>query len=275
MKTVSGISFGFSAVNAGQRNVAVEPQVIAVSTEGNFRMTPPVSRALGLASGDYVAFLHNIDDINAAIDTKAEPYVAFCEANGLEVGSPESVIAIHKEFDMWAITKGFIVYDSKGNAKTTTERLTKHDKLRFVSQHFEEMLSSALENAEQEIKDALSRDGVTKEEQMDILSSFVKPRELPKYKGSKTANPAGLTGIGTSLTFTDANVWKQLKADMGEEATKMNRVFSVNLDEIQDIQVDNGYEVITVKAYILKDFVDKAPARIGEKEADDTEFVEE
>lgn len=275
MKTVSGISFGFSAVNAGQRNVAVEPQVIAVSTEGNFRMTPPVSRALGLASGDYVAFLHNIDDINAAIDTKAKPYVDFCKANDLEVGSPESVIAIHKEFDMWAITKGFIVYDSKGNAKTTTERLTKHDKLRFVSQHFEEMLSSALENAEQEIKDALSRDGVTKEEQMDILSSFVKPRELPKYKGSKTANPAGLTGIGTSLTFTDANVWKQLKADMGEEATKMNRVFSVNLDEIQDIQVDNGYEVITVKAYILKDFVDKASARIGEKEADDTEFVEE
>ena len=204
MKTVNGMSFGFSAVNAGQRNVAVEPQLIAVSTEGNFRMTPPVSRALGLSSGDYVTFLHNIDEINAAIDTKAEAYTSFCEANGLEVGSPESVIAIHKEFDMWAVAKGFVVYDSKGNAKTTTERLTKHDKLRFVSQHFEEMLASALENAPEEIKDALSREGVTKEEQMDILSSFVKPRELPKYKGSKTANPAGLTGTGTSLTFTDA-----------------------------------------------------------------------
>ena len=54
MKTVNGMSFGFSAVNAGQRNVAVEPQLIAVSTEGNFRMTPPVSRALGLSSGDYI-----------------------------------------------------------------------------------------------------------------------------------------------------------------------------------------------------------------------------
>lgn len=43
MKTVNGMSFGFSAVNAGQRNVAVEPQLIAVSTEGNFRMTPPKS----------------------------------------------------------------------------------------------------------------------------------------------------------------------------------------------------------------------------------------
>ena len=157
MKTVNGMSFGFSAVNAGQRNVAVEPQLVAVSTEGNFRMTPPVSRALGLSSGDYVTFLHNIDEINAAIDTKAEAYTSFCESNGLEVGSPESVIAIHKEFDMWAVAKGFVVYDSKGNAKTTTERLTKHDKLRFVSQHFEEMLASALENAPEEIKDALSR----------------------------------------------------------------------------------------------------------------------
>ena len=242
MKTVNGMSFGFSAVNAGQRNVAVEPQLIAVSTEGNFRMTPPVSRALGLSSGDYVTFLHNIDEI--------------------------------KEFDMWAVAKGFVVYDSKGNAKTTTERLTKHDKLRFVSQHFEEMLASALENAPEEIKDALSREGVTKEEQMDILSSFVKPRELPKYKGSKTANPAGLTGTGTSLTFTDANVWKQLKADMGDEATKMNRVYTINLDEIQDIPVDNGHEVITVKAYLLKEFVDKAPARVGSKEEGESEVEE-
>lgn len=274
MKTVNGMSFGFSAVNAGQRNVAVEPQLIAVSTEGNFRMTPPVSRALGLSSGDYVTFLHNIDEINAAIDTKAEAYTSFCEANGLEVGSPESVIAIHKEFDMWAVAKGFVVYDSKGNAKTTTERLTKHDKLRFISQHFEEMLASALENAPEEIKDALSREGVTKEEQMDILSSFVKPREMPKYKGSKTANPAGLTGTGTSLTFTDANVWKQLKADMGDEATKMNRVYTINLDEIQNIPVDNGHEVITVKAYLLKEFVDKAPARVGSKEEGESEVEE-
>ena len=77
MKTVNGMSFGFSAVNAGQRNVAVEPQLIAVSTEGNFRMTPPVSRALGLSSGDYVTFLHNIDEIKIFFNVrmlKNKPY---------------------------------------------------------------------------------------------------------------------------------------------------------------------------------------------------------
>lgn len=265
MKTsnVKAMGFGFSAVNAGQRNVSVEPQVIAVSTEGNFRITPVVSRVLGVGHGDYVMFLSNVANIDAAITNKAAELVAFCEANGLELGSPEAAIALHKEFDMWAIAKGIIEYDTKGNQKTTSERLTKNDKVKFVSQNFETMLEQAMEQADDETKDALSRDGITKEEQIDILSAFVTPRELPKYKGSKAANPAGLTGAGTSLTFTDSNVWKQLKADMGDDATKFNRVFDVDVENLQDIVLSDGYKDITVKALILGESVDKEPARIG------------
>lgn len=265
MKTsnVKAMGFGFSAVNAGQRNVSVEPQVIAVSTEGNFRITPVVSRVLGVGHGDYVMFLSNAANIDAAITNKAAEVVAFCEANGLELGSPEAAISLHKEFDMWAIAKGIIEYDTKGNQKTTSERLTKNDKVKFVSQNFETMLEQAMEQADNETKDALSRDGITKEEQIDILSAFVTPRELPKYKGSKAANPAGLTGAGTSLTFTDSNVWKQLKADMGDDATKFNRVFDVDVENLQDIVLNNGYKDVTVKALILGESVDKEPARIG------------
>lgn len=265
MKTsnVKAMGFGFSAVNAGQRNVSVEPQVIAVSTEGNFRITPVVSRVLGVGHGDYVMFLSNVANIDAAITNKAAELVAFCEANGLELGSPEAAIALHKEFDMWAIAKGIIEYDTKGNQKTTSERLTKNDKVKFVSQNFETMLEQAMEQADDETKDALSRDGITKEEQIAILSAFVTPRELPKYKGSKAANPAGLTGAGTSLTFTDSNVWKQLKADMGDDATKFNRVFDVDVENLQDIVLSDGYKDVTVKALILGESVDKEPARIG------------
>lgn len=265
MKTsnVKAMGFGFNAVNAGQRNVSVEPQVIAVSTEGNFRITPVVSRVLGVGHGDYVMFLSNVANIDAAITNKAAELVAFCEANGLELGSPEAAIALHKEFDMWAIAKGIIEYDTKGNQKTTSERLTKNDKVKFVSQNFETMLEQAMEQADDETKDALSRDGITKEEQIDILSAFVTPRELPKYKGSKAANPAGLTGTGTSLTFTDSNVWKQLKADMGGDATKFNRVFDVDVENLQDIVLSDGYKDVTVKALILGESVDKEPARIG------------
>lgn len=268
MKTngLKSMGFGFSAVNAGQRNTVVEPQVICVSTEGNFRLTPPVSKVLGVGHGDYVMFLNNIDAIDAAIAARVDEVVNFCKEQGLEVGTPEAAIALHKEFDMWAIAKGIVEYDTKGNQKTTTERLTKNDKIKFVTQNFEDMLATAMEQADDETKEALSRDGVTKEEQVDILAAFVTPRELPKYKGSKAANPAGLTGAGTSLTFTDSNVWKQLKADMGEDGTKFNRVFDVNLEELQDIELNDGYKTVTVKALVLGDYTDKEPARIGKSE---------
>ena len=265
MKTsnVKAMGFGFGVVNAGQRNVTVEPQFIAVSTEGNFRITPPVSKVLSIGHGDYIMFLNNVDNIDAAIAAKADVVVKFCEENGLELGTPEAAIAIHKEFDMWAIAKGIIEFDTKGNAKTTTERLTKNDKIKYVSQNFEKMLADASEQADEETKEALTRDGITKEEQIDILTAFVVGRELPKYKGSKVANPAGLTGAGTSLTFTDSNVWKQLKADMGDDATALNRVFDVDVEDLQDVELSDGYKTVTVKALVLGDYVDKEPARIG------------
>lgn len=268
MKTngLKAMSFGFSAVNAGQRNISVEPQVIAVSTEGSFRLTPPVSRVLGIGSGDYVMFLNNVDNIDTAIAVKAPEVVAFCEEQGLELGSPEAAIALHKEFDMWAVAKGILEYDSKGNHKIVQERLSKNDKVKFATQHFEEMLAAAMEQADGEVKDALSRDGVTKDEQVEILSAFVTPRDLPKYKGSKAANPAGLSGAGVSVNFTDSNVWKQLKADMGDNATKLNRVFSVDIENVQEIVLSNGYEDVTVHALVLGASVDKEPSRVGKSE---------
>lgn len=273
MKTgnVKAMGFGFGVVNAGQRNITVEPQFIAVSSEGNFRITPPVSKALGVGHGDYVMFVNNIDGIEDAIKNQDDIVKNFCEEQGLELGTPEASIAIHKEFDMWGIAKGIVEYDTKGNAKTTTERLTKNDKAKYVSQHFDEMLAAASEQADEQTRDALSRDGVTKEEQIDILTAFVVAREVPKYKGSKVANPAGLTGPGTSLTFTDSNVWKQLKVDMGDEATKFNRVFDVDIENMQDVVVNDGDKNVTVKAIIIGDYVDKEPTRIGKGNAEEAD----
>lgn len=267
MKTANvkalNLGFGFSSVNAGQRSNVVEPQLIATSTDGGFRITPPVSRALGIAAGDNVEFFNNIDVIEAAIAQKNEKLVEFCNQLGIEFGTPEANIAIHKELDAWGICKGVLEKDAKGNVKTCTERLSKNDKLRFVSQHFDEMLTGAMEQADDDVKAALSREGITKDEQIDILTAFVTPHELPKYRGSKCANPAGLSGTNITLNFTDSNIWRQLKADLGENATSLNRVYEINLDEIQDIELNNGYETVTVKGVVLSSYVDKEPARIG------------
>lgn len=265
MKTASkiGIAFGFSAVNAGQRNTTLEPQLIAVSTEGNFRITPAVSKVLGLGHGENIMFLSNADQIDAAIVAKDASVIEFCTEAGLEFGSPEAAIALHKEFDEWAIAKGIQEFDPKGNVRTGTERLTKNDKAKFVGANFDAMLEGAMADGDAETKDALSREGITKEEQIDILSAFVTPREVPKFKGSKTANPGGLTGSGTSLTFTDSNVWKQMKVDMGDTANQFNRVFDIDIDNIQDIVLNDGYKNVTVKALILGEYADKEPTRIG------------
>jgi len=275
MKTVAkvGLAFGFSAVNAGQRNASSEPQVIAVSTEGNFRLTAAVSKVLGLQHGDNIMFISNIDGIDQAIAAKQEELVAWVETAGLEWGSPEALVALHKEFDQWMIAKGIPELDTKGFAKLVTERLTKDDRAKYIAQDFESFLEQVLaasdEQVSAETKDALKRDGITKEEQVAILSQFVTPKEVAKVKGSKLANPGGLTGAGVPLTFTDSNVWKQLKVDLKDDATKLNRVFDLDIEDVQSIEISNGYELVPIKGLILGASVDKEPARIGSKEASD------
>lgn len=279
MKTsnVKGFSFGVSVVNAGQRNVSVEPQVIATSTQGGFRLTPAVSRVLGIGNGDYAMFISNVDGIDEAIRNKDAELAEYCQNDlGLDISSPEAMIALHKEFDQWFIAKGIKEYDAKGNMKVVSERLTKKDKLTYVSQNFDAMLTAALESEELavEVRDALTRDGVTREEQTAILIDFVNARELPKYRGSKCANPAGLNGAGVSVTFTDSNVWNQLKADLKDDATKFNRIFDVDLDDIKKFTINNGYTDVEVSALLLGDYTDKEPARRGESGEESVEESE-
>lgn len=273
MKSVNAkaMSFGFGVVNSGQRNTVIEPQVIATSTEGGFRITPLVSRVLGVANGENVMFVNNLAQLDEAIAAKDTTLTDFVAESGLEWGTPEAAIAIHHEFDMWGIAKGVLEKDTKGNIKTCTERLSKNDKLRFVSQNFEEALAGAMNQADDDTKAALSRDGITQNEQAEILTAFVTPRELPKYMGSKTSNPAGLTGVGTTLNFTDSNIWKQLKADLGESAGEVNRVFDVDVEHLVDAPISNGFETVNVKVLVLGQYVDKKPARIGKNDEDSAE----
>lgn len=283
MKTIAKKSaFGFAAVNAGQRNVAVEPQLVALSTLGGFRLTGPATKLLGIAPGDYVGFFSNVDKIDEALSwcTKSindvpaemkdavETTIAFANEQGLELGSAELAIAAHKEFDQWAICKGYALYNSKGTPLTVKERLSLKDKEAIVKANFDEILASAMASDNAELVEALSREGISYEEQAELLMSVVEGREVPKYKGSKSANPSGMTGVGLNLNFTDSNVWNQLKVGV-EEPTKINRVFDLLVDDAETLLVDNGYEDAKVTIIPLGDYTDKAPATRGGAEADE------
>ena len=54
-----------------------------------------------------------------------------------------------------------------------------------------------------------------------------------------------------------------LRPDLRDDADKVNRVYELDLDNVQDVVISNGYEDVTVKALILGDYTDKAPARSG------------
>lgn len=261
-----GLSFGMGIVNAGQRAVSEEPELVVVSTPGSFRMTAQVSKALGIAHGEYVMFINNCANIDNAIINKVPEVVAFCEEQGLDIESPEAAMAVHAEFDIWALAKGIVELDKNGNPCTTRVRMTKNDKIKYVNTYFQETLEGALSSSNEELKAALSREGITEDEQKELLVSCIQGDEVVKVKGSKCANTAALSGIGVTLNFTDSNVWKQLKSNMtDEEATSKNRVYTVDIDNLQEAVVNSGHKDIVVKIAMLTGYKDEEPVRIGKK----------
>lgn len=271
MKTFKGnvkLSFGLGAVNVAKRNAVSEPELVVNPTVGGFRITPAVSRALGLTNGGYIMFVSNIDAIEQAIANKDENLVAFCAEENIDMNTPEGVKAIHEAFDEWGIAKGIKMFDKNGNAVKTKERMSKTDKVEYVTNNFDDVLKAAIENGEPEFAASLQVEGITKEEQIEILANAVNPEQVNKYYGSKCSNSSNLSGTGVSLTFSDSAVWGALKEDLGEEAKKMSRTFEVDIKELREVPYFNGHKEVIVKAAMLGKFKDAESTRKSKGEDD-------
>ena len=271
MKTFKGnakLSFGLGAVNVAKRNAVSEPELVVNPTVGSFRITPAVSRALGLTNGGYIMFVSNIDAIEQAIANKDENLVAFCAEENIDMNTPEGVKAIHEAFDEWGIAKGIQMFDKNGNAVKTKERMSKTDKVEYVTNNFDDVLKAAIENGEPEFAASLQVEGITKEEQIEILANAVNPEQINKYYGSKCSNSSNLSGTGVSLTFSDSAVWGALKEDLGEEAKKMSRTFEVDIKELREVPYFNGHKEDIVKAAMLGEFKDTESTRKSKGEDD-------
>lgn len=271
MKTFKGnakLSFGLGAVNVAKRNAVSEPELVVNPTVGSFRITPAISRALGLTNGGYIMFVSNIDAIEQAIANKDENLVAFCAEENIDMNTPEGVKAIHEAFDEWGIAKGIQMFDKNGNAVKTKERMSKTDKVEYVTNNFDDVLKAAIENGEPEFAASLQVEGITKEEQIEILANAVNPEQVNKYYGSKCSNSSNLSGTGVSLTFSDSAVWGALKEDLGEEAKKMSRTFEVDIKELREVPYFNGHKEVIVKAAMLGEFKDTESTRKSKGEDD-------
>lgn len=271
MKTFKGnakLSFGLGAVNVAKRNAVSEPELVVNPTVGSFRITPAVSRALGLTNGGYIMFVSNIDAIEQAIANKDENLIAFCAEENIDMNTPEGVKAIHEAFDEWGIAKGIQMFDKNGNAVKTKERMSKTDKVEYVTNNFDDVLKAAIENGEPEFAASLQVEGITKEEQIEILANAVNPEQVNKYYGSKCSNSSNLSGTGVSLTFSDSAVWGALKKDLGEEAKKTSRTFEVDIKELREVPYFNGHKEVIIKAAMLGEFKDIESTRKSKGEDD-------
>lgn len=270
----SKLSFGMSVATV-KRTVSNEPELILNATPGSFRISAAVTRALGIANGEYAMFIHNMDSIDNAISQEDEALMAWCAEAGVDPKTPEGIAAIHEEFDMWGIAKGIQEFDAKGNPVMTRERFLKADRIEYVKANFEEVYKQAIENCDEEFKAALTVEGITEKEQIEMLADLIKGDEVAKYRGAKCANSADLSGIGNVLTFSDAGSWSQLKSDLSDaEAKSVNRIFTVNIKELMPVVINNGYEDITVKVALLTESRDEKPLRRGKKAEEAGEAVE-
>ena len=255
MKLGNKISFGVQAVQAGQKSSTVNaaPQLIANSTSGKFVITSPVSKALNVAVGENVMFLNNIQGVEAAIQARVEDVVNYAAEKGIDINTREGEEQLLAAFTQWFIAKGVKQYDSKGNPIMASERYTKDDKAKYLDEHKMDIVEAnrdALVEQFGEMSDEELADNLT----VDMVES-------PKFhaaSGSKTATTASTTGVGCQLIFTDSSIWSTLKKDLGDEASKKNRVYNVLLDEAQTADFNNGKEnvKITILPIQFKEDVD-------------------
>ena len=269
------MNFGFTAVQAGQKSTTInaEPRLIANSTPGKFMVTSPVSKALGVAVGVNIMFLINISEVEAAIVARHEVIVNWANENGIDLDSREGQDAALKHFTVWAIAKGVLQYNAKGEPLMGNVRYTKEEKVAALMGNDEARASMGelLNNPEftaEELLDILKSDN-TDEFTKDIKKAFDECVQSPMYHmatGSKTATTGTSTGVGCPLNFTDTAIWNALKADLKDDMDKKNRNFNVVLDDAFEAEINNGQKVVKITAYPIEFVDDTEPIRRGEKE---------
>lgn len=249
-----------NAVQAGQKSSTVnaEPRLIANSTPGKFQVTSAVSRALGISVGENIEFFNNIPGLEALANTPTADVVAFCEENGIDINTAEGKREFVSVCTQWYIAKGHQQFEANGNPMMTTVRCTKEDKLEAIKLNGAEMIQD--EDFRAMLIERVGDENATDEDLIAaITADDVESPKTESFTGSKTATTGTATGVGCPLNFTDTSIWNAMKADLGENKEKKNRIFNVLLDKPEVVTVNNGFENIEVTTYPVEFVEDTDP----------------
>lgn len=224
------VSFGFNAVVGGQKtNGNNEPQLIVNSTKGKFTITAPVSKAMGIAVGENIQFIHNRDVIERLIIDGSDDIKKIAEELGVDLNERAGQLAVIDYCTQWALIKGQpMVNEKTGEPIMVSARLTKEEKIAFIEKNRDAILEAGREELAKRVEEAGG--DVNDDDALIAAIDFEKDDIFPKvpgFTGSKTASTSNATGVGLQLGFTDSNVWGELKKDLGDDATKKNRIYKV------------------------------------------------
>ena len=249
-----------NAVQAGQKSSTVnaEPRLIANSTPGKFQITSAVSRALGISVGENIEFFNNISGLEALANTPTADAVTFCEENGIDINTAEGKREFVSACTQWYIAKGHQQFEANGNPMMTTVRCTKEDKMEAIKLNGAEMIQD--EDFRAMLIERVGDENASDEDLIAaITADDVESPKTESFTGSKTATTGTATGIGCPLNFTDTSIWNAMKADLGENKEKKNRIFNVLLDKPEVVAVNNGYENVDVTIYPVEFVEDTDP----------------
>lgn len=118
----------------------------------------------------------------------------------------------------WAIAPGYVEYDENG-----------------ISLKRPKPMTNALEAALRQ-KGEVDEDG-------KVIAPMI-----DQIKGARLASHNKAAGVGAICDFTDASVWGLLR---GEVSNDKHVMFTIDKEAVQ-VPVFNGYEEITIDAYVLK-----------------------
>lgn len=273
---LGNVSFGLgslSVVNSGAKVVAnVAPQLIALSTKGGFAITPAVSKALVLSTGDNIMFVNNLAWAENAIATRDEEVVKLAEENNLDLDNEVDAQTLLNAITRWFIGKAYAKKTKTGKDVMSPVRLSAEEKAELLKSQLPDIVANNRDALIEQF--GLASDASDEEIASHVTVDNIATPEAPAYVGAKLASNGNVPGVGLKLSFSDTSTWEQMKSDL-EDKTAVKRVFDIDLKGRVVVKLNNGYEDVDVTLYPVGDYTDEKPVRVGKKSADtDAESAE-
>lgn len=256
------LDFGFDIPQYDKKLRNTEALLSTTTARGLLRISPIVGQTLGVKVGDYAMLVNNIAKVNESIEKGLPELIEVWEENSLEPFSEEAIKFTHKKFDKWGIAKGIQLFESNGDAIQCFETLSTHERIAYATENYTLMYENAMKNGDDDLIEAITREGIDKQEIIRIFAATVKGETRNKYAGGRlTTTSRGSSLENVTLAFCDTGAWSIFRKGVDK---KHNRAFHIDLKNPVTLTIFDGYKTVPVKAYM---FIDSFLKPINESKA--------